>query len=265
MGRNKIDKDCLYYLPNNNLGDRDWCSKADCKCKLGSSYCECDYKANQKIETGAEEKQVVEGEIVHDNLDTIRKQTTLDTKGQYTQTGYGQNRNLDVDVNVDPEWLPKLLNLEGAGEKYKNIGVNELRFIVGLIKYNNNIIAYKEAYDTNGLSIEYIERRSSQLKCRSDISDLTNVLKCRMVADTQKQLQWQFSDSVNNLKFLIDTAKEEIENCREDGKRSYLTLTRVTAIKDAVKELNQMMGYTEKSVKINNSVTIIGKEEDLPN
>ena len=44
MSRNKIDKDCLYYLPNNNLGDKDWCSKADCKCKLGSSYCECDSK-----------------------------------------------------------------------------------------------------------------------------------------------------------------------------------------------------------------------------
>ena len=86
-----------------------------------------------------------------------------------------------------------------------------------------------------------------------------------MVRQTERQLQWQFSESVNNLKFLIDTAKEEIENCREDGKRSYLTLTRVTAIKDAVKELNQMMGYTERTVKISNSVTIVGKEEDLPN
>ena len=261
MGRNKIDKDCMYYLPNNNLGDGDWCSKADCKCKLGSSYCECDYE--KKSEAG--ETKVVEGEIVHDNLDTIRKQTTLDTKGKYTQTGYGQNRNLDVDVNVDPEWLPKLLNLEGAGKKYKNIGVNELRFIVNIIKYNNNIIAYKESYDCTNLSIDYIEQRASDLKRRSDVADLIGILRERMVKDTQKQLQWQFSDSVNNLKFLIDTAKEEIENCREDGKRSYLTLTRVTAIKDAVKELNQMMGYTEKSVKINNSVTIIGKEEDLPN
>ena len=55
-----------------------------------------------------------------------------------------------------------------------------------------------------------------------------------------------------------------MQNCRDDGKRSYLTLTRVTAIRDAVKELNQMMGYTEKSVKINNSVTIVGSENDLP-
>ena len=265
MGRNKIDKDCIYYVPLTCTSDKDWCSKADCKCKLGSSYCECDYKANQKIETGAEEKQVVEGEIVHDNLDTIRKQTTLDTKGQYTQTGYGQNRNLDVDVNVDPEWLPKLLNLEGAGEKYKNIGVNELKFVMNIIKYNNNILSYKEVYATQGLSDDYIEQRASDLKRRPDVADLLARLRERMVKDTEKQLQWQFSDSVNNLKFLIDTAKEEIENCREDGKRSYLTLTRVTAIKDAVKELNQMMGYTEKSVKINNSVTIIGKEEDLPN
>lgn len=261
MGRNKIDKDCIYYVPLTCTSNKNWCSKADCKCKLGSSYCECDYEKNSE----AGEIKTVEGEIVHDNLDIIKSNTTLSSKGQYTKTGYGQNRNLDVDVNVDPEWLPKILNLEGAGEKYKNIGVNELRFIVGLIKYNNNIIAYKEAYDTNGLSIEYIERRSSQLKCRKDVAELTNVLKCRMVRQTEKQLQWQFSESVSNLKFLIDTAKEEIENCREDGKRSYLTLTRVTAIKDAVKELNQMMGYTEKSVKINNSVTIIGKEEDLPN
>lgn len=261
MGRNKIDKDCIYYLPNNNLGDKDWCSKANIKCKLGSSYCECDYEKNSE----AGEIKTVEGEIVHDNLDTIRNNTTLSSKGKYTQTGYGQNRNLDVDVNVDPEWLPKILNLEGAGEKYKNIGVNELRFIVNIIKYNNNIIAYKEAYDCTNLSFEYIENRSRQLKARTDVADLLSILRTRMVTDTQKQLQWQFSDSVNNLKFLIDTAKEEIENCREDGKRSYLTLTRVTAIKDAVKELNQMMGYTEKSVKINNSVTIIGKEEDLPN
>lgn len=261
MGRNKIDKDCLYYLPNNNLGDKDWCSKADCKCKLGSSYCECDYEKNSE----AGEIKTVEAEIVHDNLDNIKSITTLSSKGQYTKTGYGQNRNLDVEVNVDPEWLPKILNLEGAGEKYKNIGVNELRFIVNIIKYNNNIIAYKEAYDTTNLSSDYIEQRASDLKRRSDVADLIGILRERMVTDTQRQLQWQFSDSVNNLKFLIDTAKEEIENCREDGKRSYLTLTRVTAIKDAVKELNQMMGYTEKSVKINNSVTIIGKEEDLPN
>ena len=57
---------------------------------------------------------------------------------------------------------------------------------------------------------------------------------------------------------------EEVENARNEGKSSFLTLTLVTAIKDAVKELNQMMGYTDKSVKINQSVTIIGKEEDLP-
>ena len=261
MGRNKIDKDCIYYVPLTCTSDKDWCSKADCKCKLGSSYCECDYEKNSE----AGEKEIVEGEIVHDNLDKIKQITTLSDKGQYTKTGYGQNRNLDVDVNVDPEWLPKLLNLEGAGEKYKNIGENELKFIVNIIKYNNNIIAYKQSYDCTNLSSEYIEQRASDLKRRSDVADLIGILRERMVKDTQRQLQWQFSDSVNNLKFLIDTAKEEIENCREDGKRSYLTLTRVTAIKDAVKELNQMMGYTEKSVKINNSVTIIGKEEDLPN
>ena len=261
MGRNKIDKDCIYYVPLTCTSDKDWCSKADCKCKLGSSYCECDYEKNSE----AGETKAVEGEIVHDNLDTIKSNTTLSSKGQYTKTGYGQNRNLDVDVNVDPEWLPKLLNLEGAGEKYKNIGENELKFIVNIIKYNNNIIAYKQSYDCTNLSSEYIEQRASDLKRRSDVADLIGILRERMVKDTQRQLQWQFSDSVNNLKFLIDTAKEEIENCREDGKRSYLTLTRVTAIKDAVKELNQMMGYTEKSVKINNSVTIIGKEEDLPN
>ena len=46
MGRNKIDKDCLYYLQATNSGCKDWCSKAGCKCKLGSSYCECDYEKN---------------------------------------------------------------------------------------------------------------------------------------------------------------------------------------------------------------------------
>lgn len=261
MGRNKIDKTCKYYLPSNNLEDKDWCSIADCKCKLGSSHCQCDYEKNS--ETG--ETKTVEGELVHDNLDSVKAITTLSDKGQYTQTGYGQNRNLDVDVSVDPEWLPKLLNLEGAGGKYKNIGEKELKFIVNIIKYNNNIIAYKESYDTTNLSSDYIEQRASDLKRRSDVADLLSILRERMVRQTERQLQWQFSDSVNNLKFLIDTAKEEIENCREDGKRSYLTLTRVTAIKDAVKELNQMMGYTERAVKISNNVTIIGKEEDLPN
>lgn len=261
MGRNKIDKDCLYYVPLTCTSDKDWCSKADCKCKLGSSYCECDYEKNSE----AGETKAVEGEIVHDNLDNIKTKTNLSDKGQYTKTGYGQNRSLDVEVSVDPEWLPKLLNLEGAGEKYKNIGENELKFIVNIIKYNNNIIAYKESYDTTNLSNDYIEQRASDLKRRHDVADLLGILRERMVRQTERQLQWQFSDSVDNLKFLIDTAKEEIENCREDGKRSYLTLTRVTAIKDAVKELNQMMGYTERAVKINNSVTIIGKEEDLPN
>lgn len=261
MGRSKIDKDCIYYLPSNSLEDKDWCSIADCKCKLGSSFCKCDYEKNSE----AGEIKTVEGEIVHDNIDSIKNVTTLSSKGQYTKTGYGQNRNLDVDVSVDPEWLPKLLNLEGAGEKYKNIGENELKFIVNIIKYNNNIIAYKQAYDTTNLSSDYIEQRASDLKRRPDVADLLGILRERMVRQTERQLQWQFSDSVNNLKFLIDTAKEEIENCREDGKRTYLTLTRVTAIKDAVKELNQMMGYTERAVKISNNVTIIGKEEDLPN
>ena len=84
-----------------------------------------------------------------------------------------------------------------------------------------------------------------------------------MVRQTEKQLQWQFSDSVNSLKYLVDTAIEEVENARNEGKANRLNMTRVTAITAAVKELNQMMGYTEKSVKINNSVTIIGKEDDL--
>lgn len=278
MGRNKIDKDCLYYLPNNNLGDRDWCSKADCKCKLGSSYCESDYKSNQKIETGGrkvgkQNDKVIEGEIITDDtkLNNIKKATTLDGKN-LCQTSVGQNRDLDVSVmpsvdgELEGEWLPKLLNLEGAGEKYKNIGENELKFILCLLKYgnNNNSLAYKEVYATEGLSKDYIEQRAYDLKRRPDVADLLGLLRERLVRQTEKQLQWQFRDSVNSLKYLIDTAMEEIQIARDNGKQSFLTLTRVTAIKDAVKELNQMMGYTDKSVKINQSVTIIGKEEDLP-
>ncbi len=258
MGRNKIDKDCIYYLEN-STGKKDWCSKSDNKCKVGSNYCECSYPVLIENSDDGEEK-----------LKEIRNNTVLSSiikdDGQiYAKTEKGQNRNLNVDVEVDPEWLPKMLNLEGAGEKYKNIGVNELKFIVNIIKYNNNIIAYKESYDCTNLSTEYIEQRSADLKRRSDVADLLGILKERMVRQTERQLQWQFSDSVANLKFLIDTAKEEIQNSRDDGKRSYLTLTRVTAIRDAVKELNQMMGYTDRTVKINNNVTIIGKEEDLPN
>lgn len=212
-------------------------------------------------------KNSVKAELLNDdtNLNNIRKCTTLDTKG-LCDTAEGQIRGLDTGKMevFDEAWLPKILNLEGAGEKYKNIGENELKFIINIIKYNNNIIAYKQSYDCTNLSHDYIEQRSSDLKRRSDVADLLGILRQRMVRQTEMQLQWQFSDSVNNLKYLIDTAKEEIDNCREDGKRSYLTLTRVTAIKDAVKELNQMMGYTEKTVKINNSVTIIGNEKDLP-
>ena len=234
---------------------------------------------NRKNSGGAKKKdeqvlcEIIKSEQINDNtnLNNIRKSTTLSfiTKEDgkiYAKTAPGQNRNLDTDglVSVDEDWLPKLLNLEGVGEKYKNIGVNELRFIVNLIKYNNNIIAYKLSYDCTNLSNQYIEQRSCDLKRRNDVADLLGILRERMVRQTERQLQWQFSDSVKSLKFLIDTAMEEVENCRNEGKRSFLTLTRVTAIKDAVKELNQMMGYTDKSVKINQSVTIIGKEEDLP-
>lgn len=236
-------------------------------------------KTSEKILGGAEKEneqvqaEIVKSELINDNtnLDNIRKATTLSsiTKEDgkvYAKTAPGQNRNLDTDglVSVDEEWLPKLLNLEGAGEKYKNIGENELKFIINIIKYNNNIIAYKQSYDCTNLSNQYIEQRASSLKRRNDVADLLGLLRERMVRQTEKQLQWQFSDSVKSLKFLIDTAMEEVENARNEGKSSFLTLTRVTAIKDAVKELNQMMGYTDKSVKINQSVTIIGKEEDLP-
>lgn len=217
--------------------------------------------------------ELVKSELIDDNtnLDNIRKATTLSsiTKEDgkiYAKTAPGQNRNLDTDglVNVDEEWLPKLLNLEGVGEKYKNIGENELKFIINIIKYNNNTIAYKLSYNCTNLSNQYIEQRACDLKRRNDVADLLGILRERMVRQTEKQLQWQFSDSVKSLKFLIDTAMEEVENCRNEGRSSFLTLTRVTAIKDAVKELNQMMGYTDKSVKINQSVTIVGKEEDLP-
>lgn len=236
-------------------------------------------KTSEKILGGAEKEneqvqtEIVKSELINDNtnLDNIRKATTLSsiTKEDgkvYAKTAPGQNRNLDTDglVSVDEEWLPKLLNLEGAGEKYKNIGENELKFIINIIKYNNNIIAYKQSYDCTNLSSDYIEQRCRDLKRRKDVADLLGLLRERMVRQTEKQLQWQFSDSVKSLKFLIDTAMEEVENARNEGKSSFLTLTRVTAIKDAVKELNQMMGYTDKSVKINQSVTIIGKEEDLP-
>lgn len=228
-------------------------------------------KSSKKIQAGEKKQEnnkpvPVKCELIepNSNLDELINQTTLKDKG-LANTGIGQNRNLDTTdiVKVDEDWLPKLLNLEGAGEKYKNIGENELKFIINIIKYNNNIIAYKESYNCTNLSKDYIEQRSSELKRRRDVSELLAILRERMVKQTEKQLQWQFSDSVKSLKYLIDTAMEEVENARNEGKSSFLTLTRVTAIKDAVKELNQMMGYTDKSVKINQSVTIIGKEEDL--
>lgn len=228
-------------------------------------------KSSKKIKAGEEkvskqDDKVTEAEIItsDNNINNIKKATTLNGKN-LCQTEVGQIRNMNTDiVSVDEEWLPKLLNLEGAGEKYKNIGEKELKFIINIIKYNNNIISYKEAYDCTNLSSDYIEQRASDLKRRQDVKDLLEILRERLVRQTEKQLQWQFRDSVNSLKFLIDTAMEECQIARDNGKNSFLTMTRVTAIKDAVKELNAMMGYTDKSVKINQSVTIIGKEEDLP-
>lgn len=235
-------------------------------------------KSSKKIQAGEEkvgksDEQIIEGEIITNdtNINNIKQATTLDGK-KLCQTAVGQNRNLDVSVmpsvdgELEGEWLPKLLNLEGAGEKYKNISENELKFVLCLLKYgnNNNSLAYKEVYATEGLSNDYIEQRAYDLKRRPDVADLLGLLRERLVRQTEKQLQWQFRDSVNSLKFLIDTAMEECQIARDNGKNSFLTMTRVTAIKDAVKELNAMMGYTDKSVKINQSVTIIGKEEDLP-
>lgn len=235
-------------------------------------------KSSKKIQAGGEKvgksnEQIIEGEIIINdtNINNIKQATTLDGK-KLCQTAVGQNRNLDVSVmpsvdgELEGEWLPKLLNLEGAGEKYKNISENELKFVLCLLKYgnNNNSLAYKEVYATEGLSNDYIEQKAYDLKRRPDVADLLGLLRERLVRQTEKQLQWQFRDSVNSLKFLIDTAMEECQIARDNGKNSFLTMTRVTAIKDAVKELNAMMGYTDKSVKINQSVTIIGKEEDLP-
>lgn len=235
-------------------------------------------KSSKKIQAGEEKvgksnEQIIEGEIITNdtNINNIKQATTLDGK-KLCQTAVGQNRNLDVSVmpsvdgELEGEWLPKLLNLEGAGEKYKNISENELKFVLCLLKYgnNNNSLAYKEVYATEGLSNDYIEQKAYDLKRRPDVADLLGLLRERLVRQTEKQLQWQFRDSVNSLKFLIDTAMEECQIARDNGKNSFLTMTRVTAIKDAVKELNAMMGYTDKSVKINQSVTIIGKEEDLP-
>lgn len=235
-------------------------------------------KSSKKIQAGEEKvgksnEQIIEGEIITNdtNINNIKQATTLDGK-KLCQTAVGQNRNLDVSVmpsvdgELEGEWLPKLLNLEGAGEKYKNISENELKFVLCLLKYgnNNNSLAYKEVYATEGLSNDYIEQKAYDLKRRPDVADLLGLLRERLVRQTEKQLQWQFRESVNSLKFLIDTAMEECQIARDDGKKSFLTMTRVTAIKDAVKELNAMMGYTDKSVKINQSVTIIGKEEDLP-
>ena len=94
-------------------------------------------KENEQVQT-----EIVKSELINNNtnLDNIRKATTLSsiTKEDgkiYAKTAPGQNRNLDTDglVSVDEEWLPKLLNLEGAGEKYKNIGENELKFILNIV------------------------------------------------------------------------------------------------------------------------------------
>ena len=103
-------------------------------------------KSSKKIQAGEKKQEnnkpvPVKCELIepNSNLDELINQTTLKDKG-LANTGIGQNRNLDTTdiVKVDEDWLPKLLNLEGAGEKYKNIGENELKFIINIIKYNNN-------------------------------------------------------------------------------------------------------------------------------
>ena len=199
----------------------------------------------------AEEKEIMLAEL------TKQKQTTK--TNQKAHTSIYNDTGL---VEVDKEWLSWIF-FQGAGEKYKSISSNDLKYIINYLKLGTIEGAYRASWSCDGMSETAVMTAARGVHGRKDIQGLIAILRERMILNVEKRLSWQFEDSVDNLKFLIDTAKEEIQNCREDGKRSYLTLTRVTAIKDAVKELNQMMGYTEKTVKINNSVTIVGNEADL--
>ena len=86
-----------------------------------------------------------------------------------------------------------------------------------------------------------------------------------VLRETERNLLWSFEDSVNALKSLVLTAQEEMKECKNDGQiKGQLNMPRVMAIRDAVKEINLMMGYTDKTTKINNTVVIKGSESDLP-
>lgn len=156
-----------------------------------------------------------------------------------------------------------------AGEKKiceENYTEQEIMFTSYIVQNKSNTDSLLLAYpEYKGQSLDYIQQRSSDLKMSPRIQRLLVRMREKAVRETERNLLWSFEDSVNALKSLVLTAQEEMMECKNDGQiKGQLNMPRVMAIRDAVKEINLMMGYTDKTTKINNTVVIKGSEADLP-
>ena len=241
---------------------------------------------------GAAEKEIKEAKYSELEINFVSMSLTLNNSTKAYIETYGKN-GYSIDNAKEESYkllnTPRMIKLQnylrsrvestevckvavereksGRGEEktIENYTEQEILFVSYLLQNNTNtkslLLAYPEYKDK---SLDYIEQRSSDLKRSKRISDLMARMGERMVRQTEKKLLWTFEQSVAKLATLADIAAEEMEIVGQTSKTKRITLPRVTAIVTAVKELNTMMGYTDKNVKINNSVTIIGRAEDLP-
>ena len=239
--------------PNNNdilneqgfiLGDDEDCPKTARKIKAKQS------KFTEKIDVkklkNTEPVKVDVQQTVKENITTI-------------QSG---------DINEPPALtINAEKNQPGAEEICtENYTEQEIMFTSYIVQNKSNTDSLLLAYpEYKGQSLDYLQQRSSDLKMSPRIQRLLVRMREKAVRETERNLLWSFEDSVNALKSLVLTAQEEMKECKNDGQiKKQLNMPRVMAIRDAVKEINLMMGYTDKTTKINNTVVIKGSESDLP-
>ena len=209
-----------------------------------------------------------EPRVIYSEDNNITMDIKEDTETNIQKAQKLKTNKINHAETVDPDEA-KLIILgknEPGGEEIKNEKYTplEINFVALTIVYNNQTKAYMETYGLQGYSIEYPEVSASEVMQRPRMKKLRDYLTQRMVRQTEKKLQWSFEQSAEALKSLVSAASEELALAKAKDPSKQLTLNRIVAIRDAVKELNIMFGYTDKSVKINNSVTIVGSAEDLP-
>lgn len=155
--------------------------------------------------------------------------------------------------------------LQEAGEIRQNLTLQEITFINNIYTYKQIRLSYIKAFniDVNNtpFTLQQLDEQARTVRQRKYVMEYGRILGTELGRLIERQTLWTFNDSLNALKVLRDTALEAIE--AEPDKRRKLTMTLVNAITNAVKEANVMLGYTDKSVKINNSVTFVGSIDEL--